>query len=173
MLKWLTYPFQKINSILYHAGEWTSYPDMLQAETSPASVECRGRIYVFKNYVQVFDLALHTWSYLELSPGIPGHPLCTHPDPEGRSIYVSCLGAKSLWQVSGIRLHRCFGQFWVDFYGVSLLSDYKQYTFLTLLTIHDYFEQPLSTCTFLNSFRNFCKSWLRKKLSRQKNLLNC
>lgn len=72
---------------------------MLQAETSPAVAVFDGRLYVFKNCPQMYDINLQSWSYLELSPSVPGLPVYAHFDTDGKSIFVSCFNSETLWQV--------------------------------------------------------------------------
>ena len=85
-------------------GKWSQLPDMLYQETAPAVTQHRSNIYVFKNYAQVFHIPTNSWSFLELTPPVPGLPLFTHPDPTTTSgIFVSCFNSESLWLVDAGR----------------------------------------------------------------------
>ncbi|KAK7101158.1 kelch-like protein 18 [Littorina saxatilis] len=79
--------------------EWSVLPQMLHQETAPAVTEHRGNIYVFKNYAQVFNIATSSWSFLKLSPPVPGLPIFAHSDPNSNGIFVTCFLSESLWFV--------------------------------------------------------------------------
>ena len=94
-------------SLCLSTGEWNQLPDMLHQETAPAVTQHRGNIYVFKNYAQVFHISSSTWTFLELSPPVPGLPLFAHPHPTTTNgILVSCFNSQSLWLVDVDRLQR-------------------------------------------------------------------
>ena len=94
-------------SLCLSTGEWNQLPDMLHQETAPAVTQHRGNIYVFKNYAQVFHIRTSTWTFLELSPPVPGLPLFAHPHPTTTNgILVSCFNSQSLWLVDVDRLQR-------------------------------------------------------------------